>query len=98
MLADKAWTDMAKTGALAAVAHNAIAPVLFALAALRLPTVDITPEIAHENLPGVHRSSRHYLRDRRRGVFLRRFLQCGRHSRRPRLREFGARPRPPSLD
>jgi hypothetical protein len=35
MLADKAWTDMAKTRAMSAVAHKAIAPFLFALAALR---------------------------------------------------------------
>src|SRR6516162_10258477 len=98
MLADKAWIDMAKTCAMSAVAHKAIAPFLFALAALRLPAVSLTPEIGHENLTGVHRSSRHHLRDRRRGVFLRRFLQRGRHIRRPRLREFGARPRPPGLD
>src|SRR5262249_9124498 len=41
--------------------------------------VGLTPEFGHENLSGIHRSSRHSLRDRRCGVFLRRVLQRGRH-------------------
>src|SRR5262249_55878614 len=52
MLADKAWTDMAKTRAMSAVAHKTIAPFLFAPAALRLPAVSLTLEIGHENLTG----------------------------------------------
>src|SRR5262249_38247989 len=59
--------------------------------------VGLTPEFGHENLSGIHRSSRHSLRDRRCGVFLRRVLQRGRHIRGPRLGVFGARQYPPGL-